>query len=298
MRKILLSLALIFVMLAGAQTIDTVITDTVRIEHYDDGSKDTLSISKIDSITFGYMNDTIWVSNNLGSFLLPGNATCDTQYISVTGCGGLTTLSYNGYSYDLVEIGGQCWFKKNLQTSTYRDGTPIDYPGTDNTAWSSNITGAYTWYDNDSTTYAPTYGALYNWYSVDNSAGLCPAGWHVPTDCEWMYLEDALGMSTADQQMIGPRGTDEGGKLKETGTTHWNSPNTGAAIISGFTGLPGGSRDYFGYYYDIGNYGYWWSASQKLTTNTWYRYLYYNNSFVTRYYDNRENGFSVRCLKD
>jgi uncharacterized protein (TIGR02145 family) len=283
-------------MLSGAQTIDTVITDTVRIEHYDDGSKDTLSISKIDSITFGYMNDTIWVSNNLGSFLLPGNATCDTQYISVTGCGGLTTLSYNGYTYDLVEIGGQCWFKDNLQTTTYKDGTPIDYPGTDNTAWQSNTTGAYAWYANDSSTNASTYAALYNWYAVDNSAGLCPTGWHVPTDCEWMYLEDTLGMSTVDQESTVLRGTDEGGMLKDT--TLWNSPNTGATNISGFTGLPGGYSDYSGSYSYVGYFGYWWSSTQLSTYSAWARSLNCSYSGVGRTSFTKDYGYSVRCLKD
>ena len=143
MRKILLSLAVAFGMWAGAQTIDTIITDTLMYRYLDDGTVDTLSISKIDSVIFGYSNDTIWVSNNLGSFLLPGNATCDTMYISVTGCGGLTTLTYNGYTYDLVEIGGQCWFKENLQTTKYKDGTPIDYPGTDNAAWARDSSSTF-----------------------------------------------------------------------------------------------------------------------------------------------------------
>ena len=298
MRKALLSLAFAFGMQAGAQTIDTIIADTLLFIHNSNGVKDSFVVSDIDSMTFGYSNDTIWASNNLGSFLLPGNATCDTMYISVTGCGGLTTLTYNGYTYDLVEIGGQCWFKENLQTTTYNDGSPIDYPGTDNTAWGNNTTGAYAWYDNDSTTYASTYGALYNSYAVDNSAGLCPTGWHVPTDCEWMYLEGTLGMSTAEQENTVWRGTDEGDKLKETGSIHWYT-NTGATNSSGFTALPGGVRIGQGPTDWVGAGGYWWSSTQVSSpSGTWYRSLSSSNGSVNRGFSYKEAGYSVRCLRD
>ena len=107
-------------------------------------------------------------------------------------CNGLTSITYNGYTYDLVEIGTQCWFKENLRTTMYRDSTPIDYLSTNNTAWQNNTTGAYAWYDNDSTSYASNYGALYNWYAVDNSSGLCPTGWHVPSDSAWVVLDSFL----------------------------------------------------------------------------------------------------------
>tara|TARA_B100000683_G_scaffold208950_1_gene203151 strand:+ start:269 stop:1147 length:879 start_codon:yes stop_codon:yes gene_type:complete len=292
MRKILLSLAVAFGMQADAQNMDS-----VMFLYNTDNTVDTIPISSLDSITFGYINS--FNQGGTGNIILPGNATCDTQYISVTGCGGDTVIIYNGYTYELVEIGGQCWFKENLQTITYRDGTPINYPGTDNTAWFNDSIGAYAWGNNDSVMYASSYGALYNWYAVDNSAGLCPTGWHVPTDCEWMYLEGTLGMSTAEQENTGAlRGTDEGNKLKETGTVHWYT-NTGATNSSGFTGLPGGVRIGQGPTNHIGEGAYWWSSTQDDTNyNAWYRVLSYNNSYVSRGFSYKEAGYSVRCIKD
>ena len=232
MKKILLSIAVAFGMQAGSQTIDT-----VMYRHLDDGTVDTLSISRIDSITFGYVS-------------LPG------------ACGGLTSLNYNGYDYDLVEIGGQCWFKENLQTTTYKDSTPINYPGTDNTAWSNDTTGAYAWYGNDSLQYASTYGALYNWNAVDNSAGLCPSGWHVPSDSSWTVLESYLEANGYNYD-----GSTSGNKYAKAmaDTVLWNS-NTGIGTVgntdypsyrnkSGFSGLPGGSRSSYGGYDKFGDLG-------------------------------------------
>jgi len=117
--------------------------------------------------------------------------------------------------------------------------------------------------------------------------GVCPAGWHLPSDAEWTELTDYLGGTS-----------DAGGKLKETGTTHWNSPNTGATNETGFTALPGGGRSYFGKFYYFGSSGYWWCATEDLTGRAWIRYMYYVDGNVHRYYDNKELGFSVRCLRD
>jgi len=117
--------------------------------------------------------------------------------------------------------------------------------------------------------------------------GVCPAGWHLPSDAEWTELTDYLGGTTG-----------AGGKLKETGTTHWNSPNTGATNETGFTALPGGYRYDFGTFYYIGFYGYWWSASEFNATSAWYRGMGYSNSNVGRDYYYKELGFSVRCLRD
>ena len=232
-----------------------------------------------------------------GSVVLPGNTTCDAQYISIMDCAGLSTITYNGYSYELIEIGGQCWFKENLKTAQYRDGSPIEYPGSNNLDWENNITGSYAWYNNDSMTYAYDYGALYNWHAVDNSAGLCPAGWHVPTDCEWMYLENTLGMSTVDQEDTGFRGTDQGGKLKETGTTHWSSTSPDVTNSSGFTALAGGWRYATGQFYNNGQAGGWWSSSDLITDKA-YRILEDDKVSVWRHHYAKTFGFSIRCIKD
>ena len=235
-----------------------------------------------------------------GAQLLPGNATCSTQNISVTGCGGQTSLTYDGRTYDLVEIGGQCWFADNLATDQYRNGDPIP-TGLSNTTWQNTTAGAYAIYNNDPANDV-TYGKLYNWYTTVDSRGLCPTGWHVPTDCEWMYLEGSLGMSVTDQETAGYRGTNEGGALKST--TGWTSPNIGATNSSGFTAFPGGFRDGNGTYFNVGSYGgigiagYWWSSTEVDSSFAWYRDLGYDYSSVFRLNANKQTGFSVRCVRD
>jgi uncharacterized protein (TIGR02145 family) len=229
-----------------------------------------------------------------GAQLLPGNATCSTQNISVTGCGGQTSLTYDSRTYDLVEIGGQCWFADNLATDQYRNGDLIP-TGLDNTTWQNTTAGAYAIYNNDPANDL-TYGKLYNWYTTVDTRGLCPTGWHVPTDCEWMYLEASLGMSVADQETVaGSRGTNEGGALKAT--TNWTSPNTGANNSSSFTSLPGGYRG-SDTYYDIGYFGYWWSSAEYNSVNAWNRDLSSYSSAVARSRNNKRHGFSVRCVRD
>jgi uncharacterized protein (TIGR02145 family) len=229
-----------------------------------------------------------------GAQLLPGNATCSTQNISVTGCGGQASLTYDGRTYDLVEIGGQCWFADNLATDQYRNGDAIP-TGLDNTTWQNTTAGAYAVYNNSASNDV-TYGKLYNWYTTVDTRGLCPTGWHVPTDCEWMYLESSLGMSVADQETAGYRGTNEGGALKAT--TNWNSPNIGATNSSGFTGFPGGDRYDDGTYNDIGDFGNWWSSTEFLSFSAWGRLLIYTTSNDYRTSYSKHFGFSVRCVRD
>jgi uncharacterized protein (TIGR02145 family) len=258
---------------------------------------DTLSIGNQQVIVPGISiaNYPVPTSNSgLGSQVLPGNTTCTNQFISVTGCGGQTSLTYDGRTYDLVEIGGQCWFADNLATDQYRNGDPIP-TGLDNTAWLNTTIGAYDILNNNPANDA-TYGKLYNWYTTVDSRGLCPTGWHVPTDCEWMYLEGSLGMSITDQESYGYRGTNEGGALKAT--TGWNSPNTGATNSSGFTAFPGGYRGNDGIYYSIGNHSYSWSSTENDANGAWNRRLHYDYSSVNRNSNNKQGGFSIRCLKD
>ena len=117
--------------------------------------------------------------------------------------------------------------------------------------------------------------------------GICPAGWHLPTDAEWTTLTTYLGGESV-----------AGGKMKETGTTHWLSPNTGATNSSGFTALPGGTRDYNGPFLTLTYYGYFWSASEYSTSLAWYRRIDYNYAAVYSYHSNKSYGFSARCLKN
>jgi len=205
------------------------------------------------------------------------------QFTTLQGTGG-TVTDIDGNVYNTVTIGTQVWMVENLKVTHYNNGTAIPLV-TDGTAWTSLTTPGYCWYNNNYVTYGSVYGALYNWYTV-NTGNLCPAGWHVPTDAQWTILTDYLGgLSVA------------GGKLKETGTTHWAIPNTGATNESGFTALPGGWRGYDGSFHDITYTGYWWSATQN-GTSAWERELYQGNTTVCRISNSKFAGCSVRCIKD
>jgi uncharacterized protein (TIGR02145 family) len=128
---------------------------------------------------------------------------------------------------------------------------------------------------------------LYTWYAINDSRNVCPTGWHLPTDAEWTTLTTYLGGESV-----------AGGKLNETGTTHWQSPNTGATNESGYTALPGGYQRSGTFYY-MGYVGSWWSTTESSTTDAYYRHTYYINSNVDRFSGgNKDDGFSVRCLRD
>jgi uncharacterized protein (TIGR02145 family) len=185
-----------------------------------------------------------------------------------------------------VTIGTQVWMLKNLDVSTYRNGDLIPMV-TDPNLWVGLSTGAWCWYNNDSATYATTYGKLYNWYAVNDSRGLAPTGWHIPSDDEWTTLSTFLGGDSV-----------AGGAMKETGTIHWITPNTGANNSSGFTGLPGGVRDDRGEFDVIENDAYWWSSSELNSTDAWSRYLGFYGGLIGRTNTEKLIGFSVRCLRD
>ena len=207
---------------------------------------------------------------------------------------GLTDI--DGNVYQTIAIGTQVWMAENLKVTHYRNGDAIPNV-TDSATWTGLTTGAYCEYNNDADNVA-TYGRLYNWYAVNDSRNIAPAGWHIPTDAEWKQLEMYLGMSQAEADATGWRGTDEGGKLKEVGTTHWISPNIGATNASGFSGLPGGYRHYLGYYNYMGYAGLFWSSTQFDSSRPWYRTLYSDYSEIYRTFNYNEYGFSVRCIKD
>jgi len=198
---------------------------------------------------------------------------------------GITVTDADGNGYHSVTIGTQVWMVENLRTTKYNDGTAIPLV-TDGSVWSTDTTAAYCWYNNDEATYKSVYGALYNWFAV-NSGKLSPAGWHVPTDAEWHTLITYLGDSTSS-----------GGKLKQAGTAHWVSPNTGATNSNGFTALPGGSHYTNGLFYYNGKYGWYWSSTESSSTEAWHEYMVYNSSAIVRTSGSKIIGFSVRCVKD
>lgn len=199
-----------------------------------------------------------------------------------------TTVSdIDGNVYSSVLICNQTWMKSNLNVSKYRNGDVIPQV-TDATQWATLKTGAWCYYANTSSN-GTTYGKLYNWYAIKDARGLAPTGYHIPSEAEWNSLANCLGGNNV-----------AGGKLKENGVDHWVSPNLAATNSSAFTGLPGGTRDQLGDFFNIGNVGYFWISSENTLTNVWGRYLYcdgtdlgYDDVFIAKTY-----GFSVRCLKD
>ena len=254
---------------------------------------DTLTIGGNSVIVPGISAANSNSNGGLGSQVLVGNTTCANEYISVTGCGGQTSLTYDGRTYDLVEIGGQCWFADNLATDQYRNGDLIP-TGLDNASWSSSTSGAYSIMLNNISNDA-TYGKLYNWFAVTDDRGLCPAGWHIPSDCEWMYLEGYIGLLDNELEATGWRGS-SGGTLKTT--SFWEAPNVGASNSFGYDGLPGGYRGSWGAYNDFGSLGWWWTTSAPSWDTVWSRTLWFNSSGIHRGFYSKQTGFSVRCLKD
>jgi uncharacterized protein (TIGR02145 family) len=207
-------------------------------------------------------------------------------------------VDIDGNAYDTVLIGTQVWMSKNLRVSKYRNGDPIP-TNLSNTTWQNTTSGAYAIYNNTAANDS-IYGKLYNWYAVADPRGLCPVGWHVPSDAEWQTLETALGMPAAELNSTGNRGITQnvGGQMKAVSPL-WLSPNTGATNSSGFSGLPGGYRNNFsGSYANVGYNGYWWSSTQHSSTNAWYRPLNYNLGGVIRNFNAKSYGFSVRCVRD
>ena len=207
-----------------------------------------------------------------------------------------TVTDYDGNVYQTVKIGDQWWMAENLKVIHYRNGDSLPNV-TDGGTWTYLTSGAYCAYGNDANNVA-VYGRLYNWYAVVDSRGIAPQGWHVPTDDDWKQLEMYLGMSQADADLIGQRGTDEGDKLKEAGTSHWNSPNTGATNETGFSALPGGHRYSNGNFFNLGAYANFWSSTEGTSNYVLDRLLIVNYSGISRYQDDKRFGYSVRCVKD
>jgi uncharacterized protein (TIGR02145 family) len=204
----------------------------------------------------------------------------------------------DGNVYQTVRIGAQVWMKENLKVSKYRNGNSIPTGLTDS-QWSVTSSGAFSVYNNDQTNNS-IYGKLYNWYAVSDSRGLCPIGWHVPTDHDFNLLTkliDKLADTTCNNC---PGSTTAGGKLKSSGTIQsgnglWNTPNTNASNESGFSGLPGGSGQPFD---GLGAAGRWWTSTENYTNSARVRYLGFDGAGIQRNFNSKTFGFSVRCLKD
>lgn len=223
-----------------------------------------------------------------------------------------------------VTIGNQVWMTKNLDVSTFRNGDPIPQAKTD-AEWEAadeNKQPAWCYYNNDPANGAK-YGKLYNWYAVNDSRGLAPAGYHIPSDAEWTQLTDFLG-SEAGKKMkstSGWKSYTSGGSKTCPNCKNWNAEyrkkvpchtckdtrsvptptvthSGNGTNSSGFSGLPGGYRRQNGTFYSIGEWGNWWSSSEDTPDYAWYRYLNNDYGNVLRSYKEEECGLSVRCLRD
>lgn len=206
--------------------------------------------------------------------------------------------SRDGNEYNWVQIGDQVWMAENL---AYLPSVNMVADGSEDAAGSYYYVYGYDGTnvaDAKATDNYATYGVLYNWTAaMDGEAssttnpsgiqGVCPAGWHLPSDAEWTELTDYLGGTSV-----------AGGKLKETGTTHWASPNTGATNETGFTALPGGDRYSSGTFSYIGSHGFWWSATEHGAVAAWDSDVNSADSYVRRNLYGKDVGFSVRCVRD
>lgn len=189
----------------------------------------------------------------------------------------------DGNTYQTVNICDQTWMKSNLNVSKYRNGDEIPQV-TDATQWANLTTGAWCYLQNN-TSNGPIYGKLYNWYAVNDPRGLAPNGWHIPSKDEWAVLRNCLGGENI-----------AGGKMKAL--TLWNNPNVGASNESGFTGLPGGIRDFSASFTQFSDWGYFWSSTQNGVGNSWKVSLYYDSSILGTSDDANKVGISVRCVKN
>jgi|GEM_PF-1834206 len=208
-------------------------------------------------------------------------------------CGDSFVDIRDNQTYNTVQIGYQCWIAENLNFGNMIQSS--------NNQTDNGIIEKYC-YGNDIAN-CDIYGGLYQWsemmqYSVISGVkGICFDNWHIPSDSEWCDLEQFVDTNITCGS-TGLRGIDGGGKLKETGSIHWNSPNTGATNSSGFTALPGGYRYYnSGSFYSLNIIGSFWSSSGG-ASKAWFRALYNISAQVSRYYDYSHFGFSVRCIKD
>ena len=229
-------------------------------------------------VNFGTIsgNVSVYANNDCG------NSTPANLNVLVFSCGDVLTDTRDGSTYNTTSINGQCWFAENLNIGTMVNGNNYQH--------NNDIIEKYC-FDNN-TANCDVYGGLYQWDEImqytttEGIQGICPDGWHIPTDTEWTTLTDFTGgLSVA------------GGKLKETGTTHWLTPNTGATNDYGFTNLPAGYHNNDGNFHFQTSLSYTWSSTQT-GTSAFGRRMHYQSAEVNHWSFDKNWGFSIRCLRN
>lgn len=192
---------------------------------------------------------------------------------------------FEGNSYKTVQLGDQVWMAENLRSTLFSDGAAITEV-TDPGEWMELESPGMCWYDNDEVSYRSPYGALYNFHAV-SSGRLCPSGWHVPSKGELLELRQFLGDTLT-----------AGGSLKEKGTEHWKAPNAGATNSTGFTAVPSGIRYHEGTFSSLTTYSSIWTSTEADAGNAWFLGLYFNDAAAGINKTSKQDGFSVRCIRD
>jgi len=195
-----------------------------------------------------------------------------------------------GNVYKTIVIGTQEWMAENLNTSIYRNGDLIAAV-LDNAAWSSTNTGAWSYYNNDESYECP-YGKLYNWFSCIDSRGLCPVGWHVPSDGEWIVLENYLGGAATASGKVRSLG------YVSDGSGFWPGSDVLVTNESGFSALPGGLRGSTGNFGSLSGAAYVWTSTDGGNNGPWFRRVIFDSFSIQRFDGYYVDGFSVRCLRD
>jgi uncharacterized protein (TIGR02145 family) len=268
----------------------------------DNSSQQLKTTEAVQNISFTLGDELLYIGyfNSLQSGMLDSPTTSETfifQFATNIPCPGTPTVTYEGQVYNTIQIFGQCWLKENLNV-----GTMI--ADTQNMSNNSVIEKYCYNHKQDSCT---KYGGLYQWdemmqYTTTQGVqGICPPGWHLPTDEEWKVLEGAAdsqyGIGDPEWDIsFAYRGYDAGTNLKST--SGWYANGNGTDLF-GFSGLPGGLRDFLGGNEYVGYTGFWWSSTEEINSNdAWYRYLDYDDPEVYRINYYQDSGFSVRCLRD
>ncbi len=263
-----------------------------------DGNLDILDIVEtLNCILTDCWSNAVWGCTDPFALNYDPEATLDDGSCEYSGD---PILDIDGNVYHMVIIGSQEWLVENLRVTHYRNGDLIP-SGISASDWPELDVGAFALYGNDSTL-TETYGYLYNWHAVNDERGIAPEGWHVASEDDFNELELFLGIDAVELDQTGWLGDNEGGMLKEAGTDHWSAPNQGATNETGFTALPGESRDYeTGQYMGMTNVGHFWTStlySPFADGYAWGRGLSFGTAAIYRNYHPLRTGYSVRCVRD